>query len=69
VPVSLAGVKAVVPDGLPSLCPGLVQVTIAPPVAVQGLRIEDVDRLAEEVRQIVIRNCELVDGEPPGAAA
>ncbi len=58
VPVSLAGVKEVVPHGLTSLRPGRVQVGIAPAVPVAGRAPEDVDSLAEEVRGIVVAGCE-----------
>jgi 1-acyl-sn-glycerol-3-phosphate acyltransferase len=63
VPVSLAGVKDVVPHGLPSLRPGCVQVRIAPPVPVAGRAPEEVDSLAEEVRRIVAAGCERLRAE------
>jgi 1-acyl-sn-glycerol-3-phosphate acyltransferase len=65
VPVSLAGVKAVVPHGLPSLRPGRVRVGIAPAVPVAGRAPEEVDSLAEEVRQIVAAGCEKLAEENP----
>jgi 1-acyl-sn-glycerol-3-phosphate acyltransferase len=55
VPVSLVGVKAVVPRGLPSLRPGLVRVALHPSVRVDGRSAHDAERLAEEVRGIVAR--------------
>ncbi len=58
VPVSVAGVKAVVPQGLTSLRPGRILVGIAPAVSVEGRTPEDVDALAEEVRGIVAAGCE-----------
>ncbi len=58
VPVALAGIKDVVPHGLPSLRPGRVFVGIAPPVPVEGRKPEEVDSLAEEVRRIVAAGCE-----------
>ncbi len=57
VPVSLVGVKDVVPRGLASLRPGRIRVGIAPPVPVLGRSVEDVDTLAEDVRRIVSAGC------------
>jgi 1-acyl-sn-glycerol-3-phosphate acyltransferase len=57
VPVSLAGVKGVVPRGLPSLRPGTVRAVLHPPVPVAGHSAEDAEALAEEVRTIVARGC------------
>ncbi len=57
VPVSLAGVKAVVPRTMTSLRPGRIQVRIAPLVPVTGRAPEEVEALAEEVRRIVIAGC------------
>jgi len=65
VPVSLAGVKDVVPHGLPSLRPGRVQVGIAPPVPITGRQQEEVDALAEEVRCAVAAGCERLANEGP----
>jgi 1-acyl-sn-glycerol-3-phosphate acyltransferase len=65
VPVSLAGVKDVVPHGLPSLRAGRVQVLIAPPVPVTGRKPEEVDSLAEEVRRIVAAGCEQLTKATP----
>ncbi len=62
VPVSLSGVKAVVPAGLVSLRPGRVRVSIAAPVPSAGRMPAEVDAFAEEVRRIVIANCTAVDG-------
>lgn len=53
VPVSLIGVKAVVPRGLTSVRPGTVGVAVHPPVPTAGRAPADVEALAEEVRQIV----------------
>jgi 1-acyl-sn-glycerol-3-phosphate acyltransferase len=64
VPVSLVGVKAVVPSGLPSLRPGRVRVALHPPSAVTGRAAEDAEALAEEVRTVVARGC----GETRGPA-
>lgn len=63
VPVSLAGVKAVVPHGLASVRPGRVRVGIAPAVPVAGRSPEEVDSLAEEVRRIVAAGCERLTRE------
>lgn len=64
VPVSLSGVKAVVPRGLLSLRPGRVRVGLSAPVPVAGRPAEAVDNLAEEVRRIVAQGCErLAQGE------
>jgi len=57
VPVSLVGVRAVVPHGFFSLQPGTVTVRVQPPVPVQGRAHEDAEALAEEVRQAVIAGC------------
>jgi 1-acyl-sn-glycerol-3-phosphate acyltransferase len=54
VPVSLIGVKELVPRGLFSLAPGTVRVRISPLVPVEGRAHEEAEALAEEVRQLVI---------------
>jgi 1-acyl-sn-glycerol-3-phosphate acyltransferase len=70
VPVSLAGVKAVVPRGMTSLRPGRIRVQIAPAVPVAGRAPEDVEALADEVRRIVVAGCEALEHEPaPDEAA
>lgn len=53
VPVSLVGVRDVVPQALPSLRPGRVLLRLHPPVAVAGRSLEDAESLAAEVREIV----------------
>ncbi len=58
VPVSLAGVKRVVPRGLLSVERGTVILTIHPPVATTGRTAEDASRLADEVRSIVAASCQ-----------
>jgi 1-acyl-sn-glycerol-3-phosphate acyltransferase len=68
VPVSLIGVKAIVPRGLFSLQSGTVRVHVHAPVPVEGRGPEQAEGLAEEVRQIVAAGCaEAVgrSGEPP----
>ncbi len=57
VPVSLVGVKRVVPRGLLSLAPGTVGVRLHPAVPVSGRGPEEAEALAEEVRQIVAAGC------------
>jgi 1-acyl-sn-glycerol-3-phosphate acyltransferase len=55
VPVSLVGVKAIVPHGLSSIRPGRITMRIHPAVASGGRPAEDV---AAEVRAIILRDCE-----------
>jgi 1-acyl-sn-glycerol-3-phosphate acyltransferase len=57
VPISLVGVKEVVPRGLTSLRPGTVTVRVHPPVPVAGRTATEAEALAEEVRQIVATGC------------
>jgi 1-acyl-sn-glycerol-3-phosphate acyltransferase len=57
VPVSLVGVKAVVPSGIPSVRPGTVRVVIHPPVPSAGRSLEAVDAFAAEVRAVVAAGC------------
>jgi 1-acyl-sn-glycerol-3-phosphate acyltransferase len=57
VPVSLVGVKSVVPHGLTSVRPGTVGVVLHPPVPVAGRSPDEVEALAEEVRRIVAASC------------
>jgi hypothetical protein len=57
VPVSLVGVKKVVPHGLMSLQRGTVGVRVHPPVPIAGRAATDAEALAEEVRQIVASGC------------
>jgi 1-acyl-sn-glycerol-3-phosphate acyltransferase len=63
VPVSLIGVKAVVPRGLTSVRPGSVGVALHPPVPVAGRAPEEAEALAEEVRKIVEGGCH-PEGDP-----
>ncbi len=53
VPVSLIGVKAVVPHGLTSVRPGTVGVALHAPVPTAGRAPGEAEALAEEVRQVV----------------
>lgn len=57
VPVSLAGVKGVVPRDLIHLRPGELAMTLHPPVPTQGRCVEEAGALAEHVRGIVARGC------------
>lgn len=57
VPVSLVGVKKVVPRGLSTLQPGRVRVKIHPAVATRERPRDSAALLAEDVRQIVARGC------------
>jgi 1-acyl-sn-glycerol-3-phosphate acyltransferase len=57
VPVSLVGVKAVVPGGVLSVRAGVVRLVAHPPVATSGRSAEEADVLAEEVRQTVAGEC------------
>jgi 1-acyl-sn-glycerol-3-phosphate acyltransferase len=58
VPVSLIGVKAVVPHGLTSVRPGTVEVALHAPVPTGGRAPGEAEALAEEVRRIVAAGCE-----------
>jgi 1-acyl-sn-glycerol-3-phosphate acyltransferase len=57
VPVSLDGVKRVVPNGISTLRPGVVRMTIHPPIATTARAVGGALALAEEVRQIVASGC------------
>ena len=57
VPVSLVGVKSVVPKGLASVRPGHVRVVLHAPVPVRGRGPDEAEALAEEVRRIVAAGC------------
>lgn len=58
VPVSIAGVKQVVPRGLLSLRPGRVTLRVHPPIGVLGLSRDDAEGLAEQARRVVAAGCE-----------
>jgi 1-acyl-sn-glycerol-3-phosphate acyltransferase len=62
VPVSLAGVKALMPRGLPTLRPGSIELRIHPPIASTGTSAESAERLADEVRAVVAAGCEAGEG-------
>ena len=57
VPVSLIGVKSVLPRGL-HLRPGTVRLLVHAPVATAGRATEQATELAGEVRRIVMTGCE-----------
>jgi 1-acyl-sn-glycerol-3-phosphate acyltransferase len=57
VPVSLVGVKALVPRGLASLRPGRVRLLLHPALPVAGRTADDAQALAEEVRLVVAAGC------------
>jgi len=57
VPVSLVGVKRVVPRGVLTVRPGLVRMIVHPAVATAGRLPDDAVRLAEETRVTVARGC------------
>jgi 1-acyl-sn-glycerol-3-phosphate acyltransferase len=57
VPVSLAGVKRVVPQGISTLRPGLVRITIHAPIETKALAVGGAATLAEQARRIVASGC------------
>jgi 1-acyl-sn-glycerol-3-phosphate acyltransferase len=57
VPVSLVGVKDVIPSGLLTLRPGRVALRVHPPVPTAQFKPEDAEALADQVRRIVARGC------------
>jgi 1-acyl-sn-glycerol-3-phosphate acyltransferase len=57
VPVSLVGVKALVPRGLFSTRPGSVRLRVHPTIPVAGKTRDDAEALAEEVRRVVAAGC------------
>jgi 1-acyl-sn-glycerol-3-phosphate acyltransferase len=59
VPVSLHGVKRVVPRGLPTLRPGTVRMVIHPAVSTTGRTADAAASLAEEVRRVVAGGVEV----------
>ncbi len=59
VPVSLLGVKGVVPRGLATLRPGTVRLVIHPAVPTAGRSPEAAESLAEEVRRVVAGGAEV----------
>ncbi len=59
VPVSLVGVKALVPRGMRSLRPGRVTLRLHAPVPVSGRSADEAQALAEEVRAVVAAGCQM----------
>jgi 1-acyl-sn-glycerol-3-phosphate acyltransferase len=57
VPVSLVGVKDVVPRGLLRMKPGRVRLVLQAPVPTAGRPMDEASALAEEVRQHVAEGC------------
>ena len=57
VPLSIAGMKTVIPSGLRSLRPGMVRLVVHPALATAGRDERDAGRLAEEVRRTVAAGC------------
>jgi 1-acyl-sn-glycerol-3-phosphate acyltransferase len=58
VPITLDGVKRVVPRGIRTLRPGTVRMTIHAPIETRGREVSSALALAEEVRRIVAAGCE-----------
>ena len=58
VPVSLVGVKTLVPEGLFHVRPGTVRLVIHPALSTRGRPAKEAAALAEEVRRIVKAGCE-----------
>lgn len=54
VPVSISGTYEMLPKGARKVKPGLVQINIEKPIAVENIR--DKNKVMEETRQIIIRN-------------
>jgi 1-acyl-sn-glycerol-3-phosphate acyltransferase len=57
-PVSIAGLKRLMPRRLPSLRPGEVRVRLHPAIATRHLDADDADRVACEAREAVLRACD-----------
>ncbi len=57
VPISLAGVKAVMPTGLRGMRTGTVYLIVHPPMPTVGRAEEEAAALAEDVRRIVAAGC------------
>jgi 1-acyl-sn-glycerol-3-phosphate acyltransferase len=58
VPVSIVGVKALVPRGLFSMRPGSVRLRVHPAIPVAGRSADGALALAEAVRQVVAEGCQ-----------
>ena len=57
VPVSLVGVKRLVPRGLTTLRPGRLTLRVHPAISASGRSKDDAEALAEETRQVVAAGC------------
>ena len=57
VPLSIAGVKAVMPTGLRALRPGTVRLIVHEAIPTRGRAESEAGRLAEKVRRIVAAGC------------
>jgi 1-acyl-sn-glycerol-3-phosphate acyltransferase len=58
IPISLDGVKRVVPHGIRTLRPGTVRMTIHAPIETTGREVSGALALAQEVREIVAAGCQ-----------
>jgi 1-acyl-sn-glycerol-3-phosphate acyltransferase len=58
VPVSLAGVKRVIPRGILTARPGVVRMTVHPALTTAGRGQHEAEALAEQAREVVVRGCE-----------
>jgi 1-acyl-sn-glycerol-3-phosphate acyltransferase len=57
VPVSLAGVKRVAPEGLLRLRPGLVVLTLHAPMSTEGLTLDEAGAFGDRVQAVVAAGC------------
>jgi hypothetical protein len=58
VPLSLVGVKRLVPNGLFSTRPGRIDLVVHPAIPVTNRKADDAQALAEEARSVVAAGCE-----------
>jgi 1-acyl-sn-glycerol-3-phosphate acyltransferase len=64
VPLSLVGVKALVPNGLFSTRPGRIDLVVHPAIPVSSRTADDAQALAEEARRVVAAGCQGVHVAP-----
>jgi 1-acyl-sn-glycerol-3-phosphate acyltransferase len=57
VPVSLAGVKRVAPEGLVRMRPGRVVLTLHAPISTEGLTVDEAGALGDRVQAVVAAAC------------
>lgn len=57
VPVSLAGVKRIAPEGLLGLRPGCVVLTLHAPMATEGVTVDEAGALGDRVQAVVAAAC------------